>query len=447
MPQIKIKVLNPDRKAPPSDKKVGYEFPFDGFVDVTRELKGFKSEVQVLAIAARLLAKQREYALDHERGGLMYHGAALIHTKKGRWYLQANIHLPNAEITRNCAETNGITEARGREGARLEVVEIFYTGGDANFEEGKPFVNSEGKHSTPCGSCRDVIYNHRLKINGETLVHNLPLTDGKTKLIPGNPDDPRDISQMASNEVFTRRINQLLPHVSKVLDDKDGKTSTMMRDGYAWLKDPQLHRAITDAMMSRTLKEIALHETDGSSYDEKMATINKALMDSAREYYQDAEVKPSKLSVAIVRTVEGKYFIERYAKNGDVLATGSAVSKAIGAAVSKSTRNKITDVFLAEFSEKQLAELEEGLPPELMMTDGVTSEITKKAGPKNGAADKALNLAGEAVSARGVMVHVFTPNNSRKHDFDPQRHVISLGTRELLPYAYNNPKLDRAGGR
>lgn len=449
MPQVKISIPGTSGKShtkPPrkgSGKKIGYEFPFDGFTDVTKDFKGLSSEEQIVSVAARLLAKQREFALDHERGGLMYHGAALVRTKRGRWYLQANIHLPNAETTRNCAETNAITEARGREGERLEVVELYYTGGDANYEAGQPFVNNEGTHSTPCGSCRDVIYNNRLKVSGETVVHNLPLTDGKTPLVPGNPDDPRDVLDMAPNEVFTRRISQLLPHVSKVLDDRDGKTRAVMLDGYRWLQDPSVYKTITEAMLNRNMKEIRLHETDGSTLEEKMASIRKALAESAREYYQDADFKPHKLSVAIVRTTEGKYFIERYANNGEVLATSNAAVKAIGSMVSASTRNKITDVFYGEFDEKQMEDLMRGLPPKLMMTDGATSEIVKKAGPKNGAANNVLNLAGRPVSERGVMVHVFAPNDPRSNDFDPAIHVVSLGVHELLPYAYKNPKADR----
>jgi hypothetical protein len=82
--------------------RFGYEKPFEEFVYLMRDLQGLESQEQKrLAIINKLLADQRSHALDHERGGAMFHGAAQVRTKQGRWLLQANMHLQNAETRQN----------------------------------------------------------------------------------------------------------------------------------------------------------------------------------------------------------------------------------------------------------------------------------------------------------------------------------------------------------
>ncbi len=129
---------------------IGYAFPHGQFTDLTERLNGLQTDDQILAMVNELLAEQRKFAWDHERGGEMFHGAALVRTRRGRWFLHANIHMPNAETSRGCAENNSATEARAREGAGFEAEELWFMGGKANYEKGQQFLDNIGQRNTPC---------------------------------------------------------------------------------------------------------------------------------------------------------------------------------------------------------------------------------------------------------------------------------------------------------
>lgn len=436
MPQVKIHAKR--------GRKTGYRLPFEELIEISDDFTKASNKEKTVAVVNTLLALQRSYALDHERGGEMFHGAAIVKTKQGRWFLQANMHLPNAETTRNCAESNAITEARGVEGDKLEVSDIYFMGGMANFEQGQQFIRNEGQRNTPCGSCLDVIFNNRIKISGDTLVHMLPLNDGTKKLLPGNPDDPRTESELEPNRIFTRRISDLLPHLTKVINGAGGAISTMIQKSYEWLKDSHLTTAISSASLQGERIEASELESDSATSEDKLYAINRALMNAAKEYYQTSEVKPDRLSVAIVRSIDGHYFLARHASSKTLISTPNETVKAINSMISASMNHKLSDVFVVEFDEKQLSKLAESDDIMLKLPDGATREIIKKATPKNVALMTAKGFDGRSLRDSGAKVHIFLPNDPSRDDFKPDQHVYSYAIKELLPYGYNNPKSQHA---
>jgi cytidine deaminase len=418
-------------------RRVGYRLPFENLVEVDVETDGRdepSANEKALAVANKLLALQRGFALDHERGGEMFHGAALIKTRRGRYFLQANIHLPNTEITRNCAETNSVTEARGREGERLEVADLWFMGGKANYEQGQPFIDGIGKRYSPCGSCLDVIYNSRLKISGDTIVHMIPLNDGTMKLLPGDPDDPRPQEEIEPNRVFSKKIKDLLPHVTKIISDTNGAIRDSAKHGYDWLKNGTIANMVIKATSAHQISIDDLQGADPST-DETKCRINEILMREARAYYQDAEVKPTKLSVAIVRDANGNYYLAKHANNGKVMATPNACAEAIGRMIDASVNSKLKDLFLVEFNEEQLASLETTKEMSINMPDGATRELIKKA-----AKGTAWMTPLGQTNYFGAKVHIYVPNNPDLNEFSPKTHIITHSIQELLPLAYSNPK-------
>ncbi len=438
---VQIRITDGD-----GSNRLGYEEPFGDFVDLTDKLQDLETQGEKrLAIVNKLLAGQRRHALDHEQGGPMFHGAALVRTKQGRWFLQANMHLQNSEITRNCAEANAITEARGYEGRELQITELWFMGGRANFDAGQAFLGNIGQLNSPCGSCSDVIYNNRIRFGGDTIVHMIPLNDGDMSLLEGNPNDEREASEIEPNRVFSRKIQDILPHMSVQLGDAASSKKNMVRQGYEWMHNPSAWQAIGTAIQKERLVELqSLEKADGATPDNIMAEINTLLMDTAKDYYQKSKIKPKSLTVAIVRATDGKYYMGKHSKDGITPATPSAEFEAIGAMINSSTNKRLTDVFIVNLNQKELATLSDpdGVADDISvkMPDGATREIIKKFSPRSGSAAQILDLFGKTMDRSGATIHVFLPNNPETKEFDPKEHVISKTIKELLPYAFQNPK-------
>lgn len=431
--------------------RFGYERPFQEFTDLTKALQDAGSESErKLFLINKLLADQRRYALDHgyaknrAQGGVMFNGAALIKTKEGRWFTQANIHLHNTETSRNCAEANAITEARGYEGSELQVAELWFMGGRANFEEGQAFLGNIGQRISPCGSCLDIIYNNRMHVGKDTVVHMLPLNDGTMRLLPGDPNDSRTVSEIEENRVFSKKISDLLPHVTAMLHDNKGSKKSMISKGYEWINNPSAWVAISTAIQYDHLVELKKREDDHKPSDERTHAINRLLMDAAKDYYQKAKVKPIEMTIAIVRATDGKYYIGKHLNDGITPATPSAESKALDNMINASPNKRLTDIFIVSFNQKELAVLNdpEGISDDIAihMPDGATREILKKFSPRNGSAAQIRDFLGNSMEQSNSSIHIFLPNNPESGEFDPLKDVISMKVKELLPHGFQNPK-------
>jgi cytidine deaminase len=427
----------------------------DGYIDLTDLLRGLDlntDEERRLAIVNKLLADQRAKAYDHERTGKMFHGAAIVKTKDGRWFLQANIHLKNSELTRDCGEANAAVEARGVEGDKFQIDEIWFMGGKANFEQGEIFLGNEGQRNSPCGSCLDIIYDHRLHVDGNTIVHMVPLNDGTQKLLRGDPNDTRAEHEIEPNRVFTRSIHALLPNVTFQLGDANGAQKEMMKRGYDWMQKPGLFKAVLNATEHHDMLDLGNFEGGSITDEKRMSKINSILMERAQQYYHDAKHKPTSLTIAIVRDQSGHYYMGKHSSDGTINATPSAELEAIGAMTNASSNNRLTDIFIVSLNEKELEELNGARLAKdiaVKMPDGATREIIKKFSPRNDDAKKIKDFFGKCMEPSNGHVHVFLPNNpywippgieGECPAFDPKKHVISMRVKELLPYAYKDPK-------
>ena len=427
----------------------------DGYIDLTDLLRGLDlntDEERRLAIVNKLLADQRDLAVDHERKGRVFHGAAIIRTKQNRWFLNANMQLQRAETTRNCAEAATSSDARNHEGEQFAIAEIWYMGGKADNTTGEKFIDNIGQRNSPCGSCLDIIYDHRLHVDGNTIVHMVPLNDGTQKLLPGDPNDPRTEDKIESNRVFSRSIHTLLPNVTFQLGDANGAQKEMMKRGYEWMHHGGSWVAISNALGQDQLTHLSRLDELEKDKNKRMLAINNQLMSAAREYYADAKQKPTSLTIAIVRDQSGHYYIGKHSADGSINATPSAEFEAIGAMTNASSNNRLTDIFIVSLNKKELEELN-GAEPEkdisIKMPDGATREIIKKFSPRNDDARKIKDFFGKCMEPSNGHVHVFLPNNpywippgieGECPAFDPKKHVISTSVKELIPYAYKDPK-------
>lgn len=427
--------------------RLGYERPFEDFIDLTDQLAGHDSEkAKQLAIINRLLAEQREHAWDHEHGGAMFHGAAILRTESGQWFLSANTQLQSPETTRSCAEANAAIEARGREGKDMHIAELWFMGGKANYERGEAFLSPTGQRFTPCGSCLDIIHNHRNRVGPETVVHMVPLNDGKMQLLLGNPEDIRPANEIEPNRVFSRYIRMLLPNVSYQLSDANGSQKHMMIEGYEWIRNPSNWQAIADAIQNDKLLRLKQLEEEMADPNERLNVMNSILMETARDYYQKSRSKPHILTIAIIRATDGKYYIGKYTRDRSTPASPDAEFEAIGNMIDSSPNKRITDVFIANFNDKELGSISSAWSESqsddisLHMPNGATREIIKKYSPRSEVADKVKDFFGRYVGENGANVHVFLSNNPELKNFDPQKHVISFKIKDLIPYGYQNPK-------
>ena len=167
-----------------------------------------------LYIVNQMLVKTRDHAIDHEKTGEAFHGAALVRTKSGKFYAAPNIHLTHQKTTRQCAEVNAITAAINAEGQDVEITDLWFEGGKTNLDKGISILPDQlGKRFCPCPSCRDVIWNNK-NLEEDTKVHLLPINDGKWHLIP---DDGRE--ELEPNQVMTRNIRELFPQRNARLEN------------------------------------------------------------------------------------------------------------------------------------------------------------------------------------------------------------------------------------
>jgi len=187
-------------------------------------------------------------------------------------------------------------------------------------------------------------------------------------------------------------------------------------------------------------------ESGEATEEMRLNAVNRALMQAARDYYQDAKADGNStfhtLSVAIIRATDGHYYIGRTIKNGHTSASSAAEIKALEQAINASSRNNITDIFVVNFSAEELQHLQEqpqaqGL--DIKIPDGATRERLKKTSPPPSSMQK--DFFGR-VCNQGCQVHVFLPNNPARDEFDPKRHMLRFSIQDLLPYGYRNPKAE-----
>ncbi len=415
---------------------------FDGEVEVLFPKAVKTNPERFLSVVNQLIAKQRDKAWDHERGGKMFHGAALVRTREGRYFLQANIHLPNSKIVRNCAEANAITEAVGRESIDSEITDVWFMGGRGEFESGIRIVPSDlGKRVAPCGSCLDVIWNQRVRMNGHTRVHMLPLNDGEWKLIPNNGTS---FEKLKPNQVLTRTIEELLPNVSLFLSDADGTLKQAVKQAWQYMNDEDSWKSINQAMLSNAI--IDLEQSQQLSPEETMRRINSVMLETMRNAWQRSHKELKSAKVAVVRTKDGHYRVGISVDNNKTLGTPGAELQAISQAVSLDPRTVITDVFIMAFDfEKMPALMEqwEKTPAanvELAMPDGDTRDRIFKTRPKGiHAGETVTGLLGDTIdSEQGPNIHIFVPNDGTH--FNPEADVKRFSTRSLLPYAFISSK-------
>jgi hypothetical protein len=132
-------------------------------------------------------------------------------------------------------------------------------------------------------------------------------------------------------------------------------------------------------------------------------------------------------------------------KNNGTAATPTGEFGAIHHTLGVSPEPKITDLFVLHIDTKEMQQWEtrwdnepDG-PVPVKMIDGDIRDRLRKFRPNSNAAQNIRNFFGNRMDEEiGGTVHAFVPND--KTDFDMHTHVLSLTVRELLPYAFSNPK-------
>ena len=437
--------------------KRGYRIAKSDTVDIEDILKehdiSHKNKDAVrLAIINKLLADRRPYARDHEATGEMFHGSALVKTTTGNWYVSNNIHVHGVDTTRNCAEANAVTEAIAHEGLNVKIKELYFMGGKGNYDIAEPMITPEGTVIPPCGSCLDVIQRFASHFGGETVIHMLPLNEGDLHLKAGILHDTRPPSELEGNEVFSRTIKELFPLQALVLDDSNNTRKPIIKTGYQAVMDHSAHLAVQDARSRRTqelqeLTHLSELDKDGVDVTARMQVVNKVLMEQARSYYQQFrdDQKPEEMTIAIVRSDDGQYYIGKHVKNSTLQATIDAEQKAINDMYNNNPNERFTDIFVVHFSNKQLEVLNKAKDDSgitIEMPSGANREFLKKAAAQR-ILQQTKGFMGTDFGQANGGVHVFLPNDPNKEDFDPKRHVISLTMKELIAHPYKAPKTDR----
>lgn len=414
----------------------------------------------MLKTANILLASQRLTAWDHGADAHvgkepMYYGAALIRTKSNHFYTAANIHLQKPPTSRSCAEANSITEAAQRAGVpHMEVEEVWFMGGMGDpSNPARIFPEEQGKRYTPCGSCLDVILNSNKSKPGGPIVHMLPLNDGSMELVPDLADPPvGDDSYLKDNPnmVMTRTTAQLFPHQYSKWEDPNGDIKDGLRQLHQEISetpkgDPEKPFSARDAAIARAKNGIAVYElnemaANGKSPDEIQAKINEIMMNTVKLAYGNGRRELSKVSVAIVRTEDGQFFMGNYNEGKKVPGMPTAVYNALQNSGGLDT---ITDIFVVTVDKEELRSFlghADGNPAAdviLPNPDGDTRDRMRKFGPKNG--KSFTNLAGETVdTSTGPSVHIIAPNNG--HDFNKDLHVQTYSCAKLYPNWFDAPK-------
>jgi cytidine deaminase len=428
----------------------GYD-TFDGFTEVPIPPEVEGDESKRLYVINNMLAAQRKNAWDHERGGQMFHGAALIHTKAGKYYMAANVHLQNPKTTRNCAEANAATLAVNVEGIGMEITDLWFMGGKADLANAIEIEASDmGRRNTPCGSCLDVIWNNQVQrisgaMDGQTRVHMLPLNKGNEPLLA---DDGCPVSELKPNQVMSRTISQLLPHVTYQVPDGDNMIKASMRAGWQLINEPLTQQAMNTALQSDALA--ALNKHAGCSKEEVLGQINDLMVDTLHGLSARSSKPLKSARIAVVRLDNGEYYMGVSLDNGFTTAMQPAESDAIQSALAlHPTAHSITDMFVMsvdfEKMPKQLSEAADNphASVEIKLPDGAARDRLSKAGVRNG--KKLEDAMGNSLTGvDGANVHVMILND--KKSFDLQRHMVSFSMRELLPYRFVSPKMDAMAG-
>jgi cytidine deaminase len=419
----------------------------DGFtpVDIPEDIQ--HDDAKQLYVINNLLAEQRKKAWDHERGGEMFHGAALIRTKAGKYYMAANIHLQNPKTTRNCAEANAATSAVNVEGIDMEITDLWFMGGKGDLEQAIEIMPSDyGRLNTPCGSCLDVIWNNRLgRMNGamntQTQVHMLPLNQGG---IPLKPDNGCHISEREPDQVMTRSIRQLLPFVRCVMPDVDGEVKRSVRAGWELINEPLTMHAVGRALQSDAL--LHLNQMKDASKDELLREVNNVMVDALHDLCVKSQVPLKSARVAVVRLDGGEYYMGVSLENGYTTAMQPAESDAIQSALrAHPTSHAITDMFVMGVDFEKMPERIQHWEEHPRMDvhddtiDGAARDRLSKAGPRG--TQVMEDVLGRRVDKKtGASVHVILLND--KESFHPDTHMVTRSVQQLLPYRFISPKMN-----
>jgi len=401
--------------------------------EVTNQDKRF------LYIVNQMLVKTRDHAIDHERTGEAFHGAALVRTKSGKFYAAPNIHLTHQKTTRQCAEVNAITSAINAEGQDVEITDLWFEGGKTNLDKGIRIIPDQlGKRFCPCPSCRDVIWNNK-NLPEDTKIHLLPINDGKWHLIP---DDGS--TELKENQVMTRTIRELFPHRNARLNNINSKEfKQVLEKGWQLINDKENIKAISGAVFDRENMD-KLSAATGKKPEEAIKIINDSMIDKIHDLYNRPNTPPQNIRVAVVRLENGEYYMGTSLEGKGITSMQSAESEAVQASQTSDTNKAITDIFVIDMDQERIKNILETKDNKklndlkLKMPDGSARDrIIKNSPNKEG---DFFNIFGEQIDKEsGANVHMILLNN--KADFDMKKHMVSFSIADLVPFRYINPKM------
>ena len=404
---------------------------------------------RMLQVINNALAEQRKRAFEHTHNDDdRFFGAALIKSREGKYYISANIHLTNIPTSRDCAEKEAATNAFNSEGKDFQIAELWFMGGMGNFSRHVGILPGQvGRRNSPCGSCLDVINKFKLHVPqgalaSKTLVHMLPLNDGSWRIIK---DDGRDPTTLDENQVLTRDIASLLPHVTYSLPDTDGSAKKLLQGGWALLRDKEAMAAIATASGDKAFHLDELETMRNQPADVILKAINAKMVDTISTVATRSSQPIKSIKVAVVRNEDGHYFMGIALNNGQVLSMEHPESQAIVDSKKFYPDKAITDIFIMgvdlEKDTKQEKSWEKSpeAPIKVEMPDGYARDRISKGGPNSGR--DVLDILGNSINRQnGANVHVLLVNN--KQDFDPNKHMVQMSLRELMPYRFSSPKMD-----
>lgn len=435
----------------------------DGWVEIDIPDDVKDDETRFLRFVNPILAKTRRNAWDHESpeadSGAIFHAGTLIKTKSGKYFASPNIQLPNSKTARQCAENLATTSAVKVEGFdKMEISDLYFMGGKGNLKQHMDIIPTHfGKRFSPCGSCRDVIWNSRLRLDWsvtqQTKIHMLPLNNGEWYLIP---DDGRaDDAEWENNRVMTRTINQLLPHVTRLFEDADNTLKPTLAKAWEYINDRNTLQAMTQAFEQEALTHLS--GMKDQLFNDVARKVNDLMMDTVKHMYlesinpEKSAQQPKRIDIAVVRMSNGEFYLGAFLDNGKILGLNSAGLDAIQDAkiIRPNADDKITDVFFMQLDCDKMPTLMEqwkdktDAPVEVRMPDGDTRDRISKAGPN---AQEFIDLFGKYIDDKtGANIHIILPNN--KQDFDPTKHLHTMPLAELYPYRYISPKIEQEVGK
>ena len=399
-----------------------------------------------LYIVNQMLVKTRDHAIDHEKTGEAFHGAALVRTKSGKFYAAPNIHLTHQKTTRQCAEVNAITAAINAEGQDVEITDLWFEGGKTNLDKGISILPDQlGKRFCPCPSCRDVIWNNK-NLEEDTKVHLLPINDGKWHLIP---DDGRE--ELEPNQVMTRNIRELFPQRNARLENIMPKEfKQVLERGWELINDKANIKAISGAAFDReNMNKLSL--ATGKEPKEAIKIINDAMIDKIHDLYHRANTPPENIRVAVVRLENGEYYMGTSLEGKGITSMQYAESEAVQASQTSDPNKAITDIFVIDMDQEKIKRILETKNTKkfndltkIKMPDGSARDrIIKNSPNKDG---DFFDVFGKQIDKEsGANVHMILLNN--KDDFDPKKHMVSFSIADLVPYRWINPKMSAGNER